>query len=84
MEAYQTYQSVKFWNSDISKLMTNKELSFTTWLGDDEKEEFWIDPKHMEANLAGFQLLSAAVRKRARMCLNTTMNKAIKLKACTS
>ena len=57
--------------------MTDKELSYTKWPGE-EDEEFWIDPKHMEANLAGFQLLSAAVRKRARTRLNSAMNKAVK------
>ena len=57
--------------------MTDKELSYTKWPGE-EDDEFWIDPKHMEANLAGFQLLSAAVRKRARTRLNTAMSKAIK------
>ena len=74
---HQTLHSIKFWNPEVAKLMTTKELSFTKWHEDDD-DEFWIDPKNMDANLAGFQLLSAAVRKRARTRLNTAMSKAIK------
>ena len=52
-----------------------KELSFHKWDGDEE-EQFWIDPKYFSANKAGFRLLSAAVRKKARTHLNNTMNQA--------
>ena len=62
---------MKFWNSDVAELMTKRELSFTTW-PNKEHDQFWIDPKYMAVNIAGFQLLSAAVHKRARTHLNTT------------
>ena len=52
-----------------------KEMLFTKW-GNNEEEQFWIDPKHMAANEAGFRLLSAAVRKKACTHLNNTMNQA--------
>ena len=50
---HQTLNSVQFWNNDVAELMTKEELSFTKW-GDDEEEQFWIDPKYMATNEAGF------------------------------
>ena len=66
------FNSVQFWNKDVAQLMTKKDLSFIK--NDDNEDEFWLNPKLMSANEAGFRLLSTAVRKKARTHLTNAMN----------
>ena len=77
---HQTFHAIQFWNSDVADLMQKRELSFHKWDGD-ENEEFWLDPDLFSANEAGSRLLSAAVRKKARMQVNNAMSTARSNKA---
>ena len=67
-----TSNTIKFWNSDVAELMTKEDLSFMK--NDEDEDEFWLDPRHMDANKAGFRLLSTAVKKKAQTHLTNTMN----------
>ena len=52
-----------------------KDLSFTK--NDEDEDGFWLDPKHMDANEAGFRLLSTTMKKKVCTHLTNAMNLAL-------
>ena len=55
--------------------MIKKDLSFMK--NDKNEDEFWLDPKYMDANEAGFGLLLTAVQRKTRTHLTSAMNLAL-------